>query len=107
MPLMGWARVRVSGPSMVPTLYPDDVAIINYRARIRPGDVVLGRFRTMPDRPVVKRAARRTDDGWWLVSDNEYAGGDSTSHGAADVQARVVIRIGTRYRPRLVRRLVP
>jgi hypothetical protein len=47
----------------------------------------------MPDRLVVKRAVRIEESGWWLASDNSFAGGDSASHGVADVVARVVLRV--------------
>jgi phage repressor protein C with HTH and peptisase S24 domain len=98
-----WQRVRVSGPSMTPTLRDGDVVLVRHGARVRPGDVVLAHFRDMPDRPVLKRAARPSGDGWWLISDNAAAGGDSESHGVADVQARVVIRWRRGSRPRRVR----
>ena len=47
----------------------------------------------LPDRLVVKRAVRPADGGWWLRSDNAFAGGDSDAHGAADVLGRVVVRV--------------
>jgi hypothetical protein len=53
---------------------------------------VLARFRAQPDRLVLKRAVREMDGGWWLVSDNKFAGGDSFTHGVADVLGRVVLR---------------
>jgi phage repressor protein C with HTH and peptisase S24 domain len=87
-----WQRVRVSGPSMVPTLRDGDVVIVRHGARITSGDVVLATFRSMPERLVLKRAVRQEDGGWWLASDNEHAGGDSASHGVADVHARVTWR---------------
>lgn len=91
---------------MVPTLRHGDEVIVRHGARVRPGDVVLARFRSMPERPVLKRAARQVDGGWELVSDNAAAGGDSATHGVADVQARVVlVRRGGRGLPhRLPRR---
>jgi len=88
---------------MVPTLRDGDVVVVWHGARVRPGDVVLGRFRDMPDRPVLKRASRRESDGWWLTSDNAAAGGDSAAHGVADVQARVVARWRRGSWPRRVR----
>jgi phage repressor protein C with HTH and peptisase S24 domain len=88
----GWQRVRVSGPSMVPTLHDGDLVLVRLGARIRVGDVVLAQFRSMPGRYVLKRAARVDQDGWWLVSDNGFAGGDSAAHGVADVHGRVVLR---------------
>ena len=90
---------------MVPTLYDGDVVLVQHGARVREGDVVLARFRSMPDRYVVKRAERRDGDGWMLSSDNDAAAGDSRVHGVADVLARVVLRWpGKRSRlPRRVR----
>jgi Peptidase S24-like len=89
--LLPWQRVRVSGPSMVPTLRDGDTVLVRHGAAIRAGDLVLARFRTLPDRAVLKRAHHRFDGGWWLTSDNEYADGGSDMHGVADVDARVVL----------------
>jgi hypothetical protein len=100
--LLPWQFVRVSGPSMVPTLRDGDVVIVRHGARVRPGDVVLARFRALPGRDVLKRVDRPEGSGWWLVSDNTFAGGDSRTHGVADVSARVVLRFG-RVLPRRVR----
>ncbi|MCW2529301.1 MAG: putative signal peptidase [Pseudonocardiales bacterium] len=76
---------------MVPTLRAGDLLIVRTGARIGVGDVVIARFRSMPEREVVKRTARRADGGWWLASDNEFARGDSSVHGTADTQGRVVL----------------
>lgn len=89
---------------MVPTLRHDDVVIVRHGARVRPGDVVLARFRDMPALPVLKRVSHREGDGWWLRSDNPGAGGDSGAHGVADVLGRVVLRSRRGTRPRVVRR---
>ncbi|MBN9619808.1 MAG: S24 family peptidase [Actinobacteria bacterium] len=102
-PLLPWQRVIVSGPSMVPTLRDADVVLVRHGAAVRPGDVVLARFRALPDRLVLKRVVRAEADGWWLASDNTFAGGDSASHGVADVLGRVVLRLGP-GRPSRVRR---
>jgi phage repressor protein C with HTH and peptisase S24 domain len=99
--MLGLRRVVVSGPSMVPTLRPGDVLLVRHDVAVRPGDLVLARYRSLPDRLVVKRAVRAADGGWWLASDNTYAGGDSAAHGVADVQAKVVLRL----RPGLPRRV--
>jgi phage repressor protein C with HTH and peptisase S24 domain len=98
-----WQRVEISGPSMVPTLRDGDHVVVRHNAQVREGDIVLARFRTLPDRLVVKRADRAVDDGWWLVSDNPFAGGDSATHGAADVLGRVVVKLRP-GRPRVLRR---
>jgi phage repressor protein C with HTH and peptisase S24 domain len=104
---MRWQRVRVVGPSMVPTLRDGDLVLVRCGGRVRPGDVVLAMFRALPDRYVVKRASRLADagtDGWWLTSDNAFAGGDSESHGVATVIGRVVVRWPAQgRRPRRVR----
>ena len=84
-------RVRVSGPSMVPTLHDGDLVLVWLGAAIRPGDVVLARFRDLPDRHVVKRAIAPAEGGWRLASDNRKTEGDSRSHGIADVSGRVVV----------------
>jgi SOS-response transcriptional repressor LexA len=78
---------------MVPTLHHGDLVLVRRNTPIRPGDVVLATFRSMPGRPVLKRAVRRQDGGWWLESENTFAGGDSGSHGVADVHGRVVLRL--------------
>ena len=88
--------VEVSGPSMVPTLHHGDVVLVRRvtrRGRVEPGRLVLARFRSLPERLVVKRAVRPIDDGWWLASDNPFAGCDSEHHGVADVEARVLLRL--------------
>ena len=90
---MPWQWVRVRGPSMVPTLRDGDAVIVRHDAQVRPGDLVLARFRDLPERLVIKRAASERDGGWWVRSDNAFAVGDSESHGVADVLARVVWRV--------------
>lgn len=102
--LSPWRRVEVSGPSMSPTLKHGDTVLVRHAVEIRPGDIVLAQFRALPDRLVLKRAVRTDGGGWWLASDNAYAGGDSSVHGVADVLARVVLRLGP-GRPRRLRRL--
>jgi phage repressor protein C with HTH and peptisase S24 domain len=87
---------------MVPTLRDGDTVLVRRGAPIAPGNVVLATFRSLPARLVLKRAVHAQDGGWWLASDNPFAGGDSATHGVADVQARVtcVLRHGL---PRKIR----
>jgi hypothetical protein len=98
--MLPWQWVRVAGPSMVPALRDGDRVIVRHGAAIRPHDVVLARYRSMPDRLVLKRAVRPADGGWFLASDNAAAGGGSDVHGVADVTARVLVRVrGVRVSP--------
>ena len=85
--------VLVRGPSMVPTLRDGDALIVRRGGRaVRPGDVVVARFRSRPDLLVVKRAVRAQDGGWWVHGDNDLATDDSRAYGVADVLGRVVLR---------------
>jgi nickel-type superoxide dismutase maturation protease len=101
------APVVVSGDSMRPTLCAGDLCLVAYGVRIRQGDVVVAR---LPGRPLgVKRAVRRTADGWWLEGDDPTASTDSRTFGALSDDA-VLGRVLIRYwplarRPVLVRRL--
>jgi phage repressor protein C with HTH and peptisase S24 domain len=91
--LWGLQPVLVQGPSMAPTLRHGDAVFARRGGRpVRPGDLVLGRFRTRPDLLVVKRAVRIDGDGWWLEGDNPLIADDSRSYGRADVEARIVLR---------------
>ena len=84
----------VHGRSMEPTLRAGDRLLVQYGVRPRPGRLVVVR---LPDRPVsVKRATRRTPEGWWVERDNPAEGVDSWLVGAIpdhDVLAQVVGRV--------------
>ncbi|MFB7737506.1 nickel-type superoxide dismutase maturation protease [Streptomyces sp. NPDC056112] len=90
---------EVTGPSMVPTLHHGDRLVVQYGARIRPGDVVVLRHPFQQDLLVVKRASERRDSGWWVLGDNAYAGGDSTDYGTVP-EDLVLGKVRFRYRPR-------
>jgi len=90
--------VLVRGPSMVPTLRDGDAVLAWRSGRVKPGDVVLARFRARPDLLVVKRVVRMDAAGWWVESDNEFVTDDSRVYGAADVVARVFLRYWPRPR---------
>ena len=100
---MAWRLlpVLVRGPSMAPTLRHGDAVLARRGGRpVRPGDVVVARFRSRPELLVIKRAVRIDQGGWWLEGDNPVVADDSRSYGVADVEARVVLRYWPR--PRLV-----
>jgi phage repressor protein C with HTH and peptisase S24 domain len=77
---------------MAPTLRNGDSLLACRTRRVRPGDLVVARFRSRPELLVVKRAMREQDGGWWLTGDNEFATSDSGAYGVADVEARVLAR---------------
>ena len=91
-----WYPVLVHGPSMAPTLRHGDVLLVRRTSKVRPGDVVVARFRTRPGLLVVKRAVRPDGDGWWLRGDNELVADDSRAYGPADGYGRVVFRLWPR-----------
>ncbi|MFJ3302966.1 nickel-type superoxide dismutase maturation protease [Streptomyces sp. NPDC086549] len=90
---------EVTGPSMVPTLQHGDLLVVQYGARVRPGDVVVLRHPFQQDLLVVKRAAERREGGWWVLGDNAYAGGDSTDYGTVP-EDLILGRVRFRFRPR-------
>jgi nickel-type superoxide dismutase maturation protease len=94
-------RVKVAERSMEPALRPGDWLLVRRTRRIRPGQIVLARQPGQQDLLIVKRAAQRTPDGWWLESDNpEAAAIDSRRFGAvpeALIEGRVLLRY---WRPR-------
>jgi phage repressor protein C with HTH and peptisase S24 domain len=77
---------------MAPTLRDGDALLVWRGGRVRPGDVVVARFRSRPDLLVVKRAVGMRDGGWWVRGDNEFVTDDSRAYGVADVIGRVILR---------------
>jgi nickel-type superoxide dismutase maturation protease len=94
--------VAVAERSMQPTLRPGDWLLVLRAVRagrtpgIRPGQIVIGRHPGRPGMLLVKRAARREREGWWLESDNPAAGAvDSLTFGPvppALIEGRVLFR---------------
>ncbi|GHD90227.1 nickel-type superoxide dismutase maturation protease [Streptomyces naganishii] len=97
--VLPFGLAEVTGPSMVPTLYHGDRLLVQYGARIRPGDVMVLRHPFQQDLLVVKRAAELREGGWWVLGDNAYAGGDSTDYGTVP-EDLVLGKVWFRYRPR-------
>jgi phage repressor protein C with HTH and peptisase S24 domain len=78
---------------MVPALRHGDAVLVRRGGRpVRPGDVVVVRFRSRPELLAVKRAVRPQDGGWWVRGDNDFVTDDSRAYGVADVVGRVVLR---------------
>ena len=98
-PAAPWALVRVTGPSMSPTVRSGDRLLVR-RVRsadaVRAGDVVLARFPARPDLLVVKRVRRAVPGGHWIEGDNRFVRDDSRQYGVAVVAGRVVGRLWPR-----------
>ncbi|BFV57354.1 nickel-type superoxide dismutase maturation protease [Kitasatospora sp. CMC57] len=106
--LVPFGLARVAGPSMRPRLCDGDLVLVRYGARVRPEAVVLFRHPRRPELLVLKRAAERRSEGWWMLSDNQGVRSDSREYGPvaeASVLGRVVCRLWPRpgrlgpYRP--------
>ncbi|WP_344952729.1 nickel-type superoxide dismutase maturation protease [Sphaerisporangium flaviroseum] len=93
-------RVRVEGDSMSPVLRAGDWLVVRRGAEVRPGDLVVARLPADPALMIVKRAAWRDEDGWWLESENQRAPGrkDSWDFGAVP-SSLLVGRVVFRYWP--------
>ncbi|HEY1133679.1 MAG TPA: S24/S26 family peptidase [Nocardioides sp.] len=79
-----WGLARVSGDSMRPRLRAGDRLLVRYRARVRPGDVVVARFvdgTVVVKRAVERRTTRTGAPAWWLLSDAPDVGVDSRHRG--------------------------
>jgi signal peptidase I len=92
-----WGRVAVAGRSMEPTLRDGDWLVVRWSAAaVRPGRLVVVR---LPGGPLsVKRALRRTPEGWWVERDNPREGVDSWQVGAVPPDGVLGVVV-LRYRP--------
>jgi phage repressor protein C with HTH and peptisase S24 domain len=78
---------------MAPALRHGDAVLVRRGGRpVRPGDIVVVRFRSRPELLAVKRAVRAQDGGWWVRGDNAFVTDDSRAYGVADVVGRAVLR---------------
>ncbi|MGY1803421.1 S26 family signal peptidase [Blastococcus sp. SYSU D00922] len=94
-----WATVRVTGPSMSPSVRHGDRLLarrVRSASAVRPGDVVLARFPSRPELLVVKRVRREVPGGHWVEGDNAFVGDDSRAFGPAVVVGRVLCRLWPR-----------
>jgi nickel-type superoxide dismutase maturation protease len=98
-------RVAVAEQSMEPALRHGDWLLVwrgvtrgkgRRPLRIKAGQLVIARHPARPELLLVKRAAWREPDGWWLSSDNPWAGAvDSARFGlvAPDlIEGRMLLR---------------
>jgi nickel-type superoxide dismutase maturation protease len=94
-----FARVVVAGDSMLPALRPGDCLLVSRRSRIDAGDVVVARRPNAEALLLVKRAVRREDGGWWLLSDNATEGLDDSRAFGVLPDACVLGKVLLRYYP--------
>ncbi|MGH3588261.1 MAG: S26 family signal peptidase, partial [Pseudonocardia sp.] len=72
-----YRRIRVLGPSMVPTLRHGDVVLARRTRQPRTGDVVVVTWVTRPGQLSIKRVVRRHAPGWHVEGDHREASTDS------------------------------
>ena len=91
-----WLFAAVRGHSMIPTLAPGEYVVVRRGTPPRPGAVVVVE---RPERRVVKRVTRLTDDGRvWVQGDNDALTDDSRTFGPVDPRT-VVGEVRWRYYP--------
>jgi nickel-type superoxide dismutase maturation protease len=74
-------RVRVVGPSMEPAMANGEWWVARSARRPTVGDVVLMVHPARPEALIVKRLARREEEGWWVLGDNAASSEDSRAFG--------------------------
>jgi nickel-type superoxide dismutase maturation protease len=89
----------VAGDSMLPALRPGDCLLVSRWSRVDVGSLVVARRPQVEGLLLVKRAARRADGGWWLLSDNATAGLDDSRVFGVLPDACVVGKVLFRYYP--------
>ena len=100
-------RVAVAESSMEPALRHGDWLLVwrgvAVRARpapvrVRPGQLVVARNPARQEMLVIKRAAWREPDGWWLDSDNKTPAARDSAHFGLVPPALIEGRVLWRYR---------
>ncbi len=94
-----FGRMVVAGDSMRPALRPGDCLLLSRRARVAVGDLVVVRRPQVEGLLLVKRAVRREDGGWWVLSDNAVEGVDDSRAFGVLPDACVVGKVLLRYYP--------
>jgi nickel-type superoxide dismutase maturation protease len=95
-------RAKVAERSMQPALDPGDMLLVRRTIRagralpVRAGQIVVARNPRRPEQLGVRRAGRPEGGGWWLSSDNPWAGAvDSKAFGPVPprlIEGKVLLR---------------
>ncbi|NNE99076.1 MAG: nickel-type superoxide dismutase maturation protease [Pyrinomonadaceae bacterium] len=92
------SRYRVEGDSMLPLLEDGDEVLVNRRADIREGDIVIARHPHEDSIEMIKRVAGIYDERFYsLLGDNPPESSDSREFGLVEeklIIGRVVARLG-------------
>lgn len=108
LPEIGWMQrilfllgrreiFEIEGESMSPTLIEGDLALINYQAEIKEGDIILAHHPLEESSKLIRRVSKITPKGkYFLVGDNPAKSTDSRNFGeipATDILGKVEAKI--------------
>ena len=95
-----FATAVVVGESMAPTYRAGDWILIRRTRRVRPDHVIAAPDPREPDRLMIKRLARPTPEGWWVLGDNRAHSTDSRTFGPVPVESVIGRVLFCYHRPR-------
>ena len=108
--------MRIDGASMLPTLFPDDWALVVTPRRYTAGDVVVVEHPGRPGYEMVKRVCGApgdavdervlADDEWWVEGDRSDASTDSRHFGpvsTSELKGKLVLIYWPKERRRIIR----
>ncbi len=92
--MRGYRYLSVAGPSMQPTLASGDWVLARADGRADVGEVVVLEHPQRPGLLIVKRVARTSTEGFWVLGDAPEQSTDSRHFGAVpSVVGRVIWRV--------------
>lgn len=88
---------EIEGESMSPTLIEGDLALVNFQAKIKEGDIILAHHPFEVGSKLIKRVWKITDEGkYFLIGDNLPKSTDSRDFGelpAKDILGKVEAKL--------------
>ncbi len=96
--LLGWSEIfEIEGESMSPILNEGDLALVNFQAELKEGDIILAHHPFEKGSKLIKRIWKITPDGkYFLIGDNLAKSTDSRNFGelpATDILGKVVAKL--------------